>query len=40
MKQEEFAKIINILEPMRKYFNRYLTIGGFINLFKLNRRIN
>lgn len=32
MKQEEFAKIINILEPMRKYFNRYLTIGGFPEL--------
>lgn len=29
MKEEELAKIINLLEPMKKYFNRYLTIGGF-----------
>ena len=32
MEQEEFAKIINVLGPMRKYFNRYLTIGGFPEL--------
>lgn len=32
MKNDELGKIINILEPMRKYFNRYLTLGGFPEL--------
>ena len=32
MKQADFSKIINTLEPMKKYFNRYLTLGGFPEL--------
>lgn len=32
MEEKELAKIINILEPIRKYFNRYLTLGGFPEL--------
>lgn len=32
MKEKEYDKLINLLEPMKKYFNRYLTIGGFPEL--------
>lgn len=32
MEEEELARIINALEPMKKYFNRYLTLGGFPEL--------
>lgn len=30
--EEELGKIVKILEPIRKYFNRYLTLGGFPEL--------
>jgi len=32
MEEEELIKIVNIIEPMRKFFNRYLTLGGFPEL--------
>ena len=32
MNLEELARIVNILEPIKKHFNRYLTLGGFPEL--------
>lgn len=32
LKEDELAKIINTVEPIKKYFNRYLTLGGFPEL--------
>lgn len=32
MNIDEFSKIITTVEPMKKYFNRYLTLGGFPEL--------